>query len=62
MLRIELTHEETGMLHLIIESYLSDLRMEIANTDSMDFREGLKERKVFLKKLLQQLEVEKIAA
>ena len=62
MLRIELTHEETGMLHLIIESYLSDLRMEIANTDSMDFRESLKEREVFLKKLLQQLEGEKIAA
>ncbi|OGL39067.1 MAG: hypothetical protein A2042_04815 [Candidatus Schekmanbacteria bacterium GWA2_38_11] len=56
MLRIELTTEEVGMLHLILESYLSDLRMEIANTDSMDFRESLKEREVFLKKLLQQLE------
>ena len=60
MLRIELTTEEVGMLHLILESYLSDLRMEIANTDSMDFRESLKEREVFLKKLLQQLEGERI--
>ena len=33
------------MLREVLENYLSDLRMEIADTDSMDFREGLKHRK-----------------
>jgi hypothetical protein len=31
--------------------------MEIADTDSMDFREGLKEKEVFLKWLLHELEI-----
>jgi hypothetical protein len=37
---------------------LSDLRMEIADTDSMQFRESLKREEVLLKKLLQQLDAE----
>ena len=28
MIKIELNSEETDMLHLILESYLSDLRMD----------------------------------
>ncbi len=55
MVQIELTSREAEMLRFVLDSYLSDLRMEIANTDSMDFREGLKEREVFLKKMLRQL-------
>jgi len=56
MLQIEFTPEESGMLREILESYLSDLRMEISHTDLMDFREGLKKREVFLKSLLERLE------
>lgn len=55
MVTIELTSREAEMLRFVLDSYLSDLRMEIADTDSMDFREALKEREVFLKKVLQQL-------
>jgi hypothetical protein len=33
--------------------------MEIASTDSMDFRVGLKEREMFLKRLLRDLAVAK---
>ncbi len=55
MAQIELTDEEVGMLTEIIESYLSDLRMEIADTDKMKFREELKKREAFLKDLLQRL-------
>jgi hypothetical protein len=36
------------MLCEILTSYPSDLQMEIASTDSMDFRVGLKEREMFL--------------
>ena len=38
-----------------LESYLSDLRMEIADTDSYDFRQGLKRRKATLLKVLDAL-------
>lgn len=58
MAQITLTQEEAAVLRGVLNSYLSDLRMEIANTDSMQFRENLKREEVFLKKLLQQLDVE----
>lgn len=46
VVQIEMTPEEAQILLEILEVYLSDLRMEIADTDQMDFREGLK-RSVF---------------
>lgn len=46
---------EAGLLRDVLESYLSDLRMEIANTDSMDYREVLKKKEVLLKKIIPQL-------
>jgi hypothetical protein len=55
MVQLTLTAEETAMLGEMLASYLSDVRMEIADTDAMDFREHLKQREVFLKKLLQEL-------
>jgi hypothetical protein len=55
---IELTAEEAATLSRVLSSYLSDLRMEVAGTDRMDFREALKEEEAFLKKLLVQLEPE----
>ena len=58
MAQITLTQEEAAVLRGVLNSYLSDLRMEIANTDSMQFRENLKREEVFLKKLLQQLDAE----
>ncbi|HEV3112344.1 MAG TPA: hypothetical protein VGY99_17800 [Candidatus Binataceae bacterium] len=55
MVRIELTAEEAEELSGILDNYLSDLRMEIVDTDSHDFREGLKRRKEFLGRLVDQL-------
>lgn len=52
MIDVELTPEERGHLAEALESYLSDLRMEIADTDSYDFRQGLKRRKETLQKVL----------
>ena len=54
-MQIDLNAEEAGMLNEILASYLSDLRMEIADTDSMDFREELKKQEAFLKRLLKDL-------
>ena len=55
MVQIELTQEKAQMLGDILDSYLSDLRMEIADTDKMEFRENLKKKEVFLKELLRHL-------
>jgi len=55
MATLALSAEESEMLRYILESYLGDLRMEIADTDSLDFREMLKKREVFIKKVLPQL-------
>jgi hypothetical protein len=52
MVRIELQPTEAEVLKMVLESYLSDLRMEIADTDSMDFRNKLKARKVILRKVV----------
>lgn len=51
-MRVDLTGEEREILRTVLESYLSDLRMEIANTDSKDFREMLKQRKAVLRKVM----------
>ncbi len=55
MARVDLTPEEARMLRDVLESYLSDLRMEIAGTESVSFRENLKKTETFLKSLLPRL-------
>jgi hypothetical protein len=61
MVQLVLTTEEATLLSEILTSYLSDLRMEIADTEALDFREGLKQREVFLKRLLQTLSQEQVS-
>jgi hypothetical protein len=56
MIQIELTSENAEMLREIISTYLSDLRMEIAGTENMDFREELKKKEEFLNEILRRLE------
>lgn len=55
MIQLDITVEEKEILMEVLESYLSDLRMEIADTDNKDFREELKTRKAALKKVLDVL-------
>ena len=55
MARIDLKPEEARMLREVLESYLSDLRMEIAGTESVSFRENLKKTEAFLKGLIPRL-------
>jgi len=56
MVRIDLSPEEAGLLREVLESYLSDLRMEIAGTDSVSFRDNLKKTEGFLKGLIPRLQ------
>ena len=55
MVQVNLKEEEVLMLENILMSYLSDLRMEIADTDQKDFREDLKRKEEFLKRFLNRL-------
>ena len=56
MIQLDLTKEEKDILTEILENDLSDLRMEIADTDSLDFREMLKKQKEVLMKVLETLQ------
>jgi len=40
---------------MVLESYLSDLRMEIAGTGSLDYRKKLKARKMVLRKVVSMM-------
>lgn len=48
---LELSSEEAYVLRDTLESYLSDLRMEIADTDRQEYREQLKHRKQILERI-----------
>lgn len=55
MIQLNLTDIEASTLSTILMSYLSDLRMEIADTEQIDFRERLKQDEVLIKKILETL-------
>ena len=59
MVRIELTSQEAEELRSILDDYLSDLRMEIVDTEGHDLRVMLKKRKDLVKGLLEQLKGQK---
>ncbi|MGH7544161.1 MAG: hypothetical protein ACREK7_09500 [Gemmatimonadota bacterium] len=52
MIELDLDDHEREILGTVLRSYLSDLRMEIADTDRQDFRDMLKERKAVIGKVL----------
>lgn len=55
MIDLKLTNEEAANLKEVLTSYVSDLRMEIADTDKYEFREGLKKKEKFLNDLVGRL-------
>jgi len=55
MVHLVLKPTEAEVLRMVLESYLSDLRMEIADTDSMDYRVKLKGRKAILRKIVNMI-------
>lgn len=54
-MQLDLAEGEANVLRDVLTDYLSDLRMEIVDTDQMDFRDTLKERKRVLEKVLEDL-------
>jgi hypothetical protein len=52
---IQIADDEVEVLRSVLEEYISELRMEVSNTDSMDFREELKRKEEILKGLVGRL-------
>ena len=52
MQQLNLAPDECEILNQVLENELADLRMEISDTDSQDFRTKLKQRKQVLQKVL----------
>ncbi|WP_440949802.1 hypothetical protein [Methanosphaerula subterraneus] len=55
MIQLTLTDTDASTLIDILTSYLSDLRMEIADTEQIDFRQRLKEEEIIIKKIMVML-------
>ena len=55
MINLKLTNEEAEELKDVLTSYVSELRMEIADTDKYEFRETLKQKEKFLKDVMSRL-------
>lgn len=55
MIHIDLTEKERAMLLQMLENDLGDLRMEISDTDSYEYREDLKMRKHMMMKIIETL-------
>jgi hypothetical protein len=53
---IELTEAQCAELQRLLESGLSDLSSEIADTDNADHRDGLRDRRTVLESVLFQLD------
>jgi hypothetical protein len=57
MIRLELSDSDADRLLTLCRESLSNLRLEIARTDSVEFREALKNDERFLKGLIERLAV-----
>jgi hypothetical protein len=53
---IELTEVQCAELQRLLESTLSDLSSEIAETEKAEYRDGLRERRTVLESVLFQLD------
>lgn len=62
MISLTLSTEERDLLQDVLSETISDLRMEIADTDSHEFRVKLHHREDLLKQLLSRLQANEEAA
>jgi hypothetical protein len=54
-MELNLTAEEFELLREMLDNYLSDLRMEIADTDRAPYRDRLKEHKLAIENILAKI-------
>jgi hypothetical protein len=56
MVQVQLTPEELQLLSYILEQQLVDLRTEIADTDTRDYKKMLKDQQKLLVQLLEKVQ------
>jgi len=56
MASLEFSQQEIDMLNKIVKSYLSELRMEIADTDQSSFKNELRKEEELLNKLIEKMD------
>jgi len=56
MASLEFSQQEIDMLNKIVKSYLSELRMEIADTDQSSFKNELRKEEELLSKLIEKMD------
>jgi hypothetical protein len=56
MRAVELSEDERAELRSLLTAHLADLRLEVAGTNSLEFREALQRRELLLQTLLHRLE------
>lgn len=56
MIDLSLEVQEAEVLNEVLQSYLSNLSYEIANTDLKDYREQLKDKRAVLEKIKSALD------
>ncbi len=56
MFQLELNEQESQVLRKILESYLADLRVEMAGMDIAEFAAALKREEALVENLLPRLE------
>jgi len=61
-MQLTLQAAEAQLLHRILTQYLSDLRMEITDTENFDWRQDLKRDEESIKSLLLRIEAGEQAA
>lgn len=54
-MRLDLTVDETKVLRELLTYALSEIRMEIADTDSANYRQSLKDRKALYVRIAEKL-------
>ena len=55
LVEININDAEAEILMEVLESYLSDLSMEIRATDKLEFREALKAKRISLQRILEEI-------
>lgn len=61
MIPIEMSQDEARLLRKLLESHLSELRIEIAATNIEDFEETLRREEELIGNLLQHLEAQDLS-
>ncbi|MHB1417692.1 MAG: hypothetical protein ACYC1C_20790 [Chloroflexota bacterium] len=55
-MELKLNTEEARLLKQVLTDYLSDLRMEVAETENFDMRQDLKANEAMLKSVVDRLD------